>query len=366
VKLVFVTQTLDPAHGALAQTLDLARALAVRSDELVVLARENRWSDAPSNVTVRTFDADGKLRRTAAFERAIAASLPDADGLLVHMVPTFLSLAAPLAKARHIPLLLWYTHWHAGRALRLATSLADAVLSVDESSFPLQSAKLREIGHAIDVAAFAGTPPPEHAGPARLLALGRTARWKGLATLLDAFALAVDSGLDATLEIRGPSLTDDELAHRRELAARVAGDVQLRGRVTLLEPVPRAEVPDLLASVDAVASPSEPRSGATLDKAVFEAAACARPIVSTNASFASLLDGLPLQLIAPPRDPEALASILSAVAGAPLGVRAAAGEELRRRVVAHHSLDHWAEMVIAVMSEVRSRRGKAGSARAAR
>jgi glycosyltransferase involved in cell wall biosynthesis len=98
---------------------------------------------------------------------------------------------------------------------------------------------------------------------------------------------------------------------------------------------------------------------------VFEAAACARPIVSTNASFAFLLEGLPLRLIAPPRDPEALATLLGAAAAAPESVRAATGAELRRRVVEHHSLDHWAELVIATMRDVRSRRGKAGSARAA-
>jgi hypothetical protein len=72
-----------------------------------------------------------------------------------------------------------------------------------------------------------------------------------------------------------------------------------------------------------------------------------------------------LQLIAPPRDPAALASVLGAVAAAAPSVRAATGEELRRRVVEHHSLDHWAEMVIATISDVRSRRGKAGTARAA-
>ena len=86
-----------------------------------------------------------------------------------------------------MPLLLWYTHWHAGRSLRLATRLADAVLSVDTASFPLRTPKLRAIGHAIDVDAFAPLRRARREGPIRLLAFGRTARWKGLATLLDAF-----------------------------------------------------------------------------------------------------------------------------------------------------------------------------------
>ena len=365
MKLVFVTQEVDPNHGALGQTVDLVRALAARVDELAVVARDVNWNDVPANASVRTFDAGTKFARGMRFERALASVLPGADGVLTHMVPEFTVLAAPLTRARRLPLGLWYTHWHASRALRVAALLADPILSVDRSSFPIASPKVRPIGHAIDVERFAGSPPAEHDGPLRLLALGRTARWKGLLTLLDALSLAMAAGVEATLEIRGPSLTPDERAHRAELQGRIAEDPSLRERVALHDPVPRAEIPAVLAACDVVVSPSEPRAGSTLDKAVFEAAACARPIISTNASFASLLDELPLQLIAPPRDPAALAAVLGEVAGADRSVRAATGLELRRRVVEHHSLDHWAEMVISTMREVRSRRGKAGSAGAA-
>ena len=133
----------------------------------------------------------------------------------------------------------------------------------------------------------------------------------------------------------------------------------------LLPPVPRDEVPQLLAASDVVVSPNEPRSGSTLDKAVFEAAACARPVLSTNESFAPLLGGLALPLLAPPRDAAALAAAIVGVAAADPAVRAQTGWALRERVVAGHSLDHWADAVVEVISEVRSPRGTAGSARAA-
>ena len=200
------------------------------------------------------------------------ASLGGADAVLVHMVPEFAVLAAPAVRIRRIPFGLWYTHWHGGRALRAATGVVDVVFSVDRSSFPLDSPKIREIGHAIDVERFALAPLVAHEGPLRLLALGRTARWKGLETLLEAVALAVDRGADVQLEIRGPSLNDDERTHRSELERHVESDDSLRSRVSILPPVPRAEIPALIAAADVVVSPNEPRSGATLDKAVFEAA----------------------------------------------------------------------------------------------
>ena len=363
MKIVFVTQVLDPAHGSLAQTLDLVTALAAGTDELVVLCREDRWGEAPAGVQVRTYGARSKLGRALAYQRQLAASLRGADAVLAHMVPTFLVLAAPLARARRVPLLLWYTHWHGGRMLRVATALCTAALSVDTASYPLASRKVRGIGHAIDVTAFAPQPAGPAEGPLRLLAVGRTARWKGLATLLEAFALARDRGFDAALEICGPSLTDDEHVHREELVAAIDSDERLRGRALVSPAVPRSEMPALIAAADVVVSPVEPASGAALDKAVYEAGACARPVVTTNAALAPFLRDLPLSLLAPPRDPEALASALVTVGAAGPEARAAVGAELRRRVVAEHSLEHWANAVIAVVREVRSWRDSVRSGR---
>jgi glycosyltransferase involved in cell wall biosynthesis len=204
VRLVLVTQTLDPEHAALAQTLDLVHALAERVDGLAVVAREVRTATLPHNVVTRTFDARTRAGRTLAFERSLAASLGGADAILVHMVPTFALLAAPWVRARRVPLLLWYTHWHASRSLRLATLTVDIALSVDTASYPIASSKVRPIGHAIDVERFASAHPGGHRGPLRLLALGRTARWKGFATLLSAFAQALERGLDATLVRSSP------------------------------------------------------------------------------------------------------------------------------------------------------------------
>ena len=358
MKLVFVTQEVDPAHPVLAQTVDLVHALAERVDELAVLARRIEVA-LPANASGRTFDAATRSGRVVAFERGLAASIAGADGVLAHMVPEFAVLAAPQSRVRRVPLLLWYTHWNASRTLRLATRVVDVVLSVDEASFPIATPKLRAIGHAIDTSRFDAPPVTPHDGPFRILALGRTARWKGLMTLLDAVG-AVD---DVELEIRGPSLTPDEVAHRDELTARVETDPRLGGRVRILEPVPRDEVRALLAWSDAVASPNEPRSGATQDKAVFEAASCRRPVVSTNRSFAALLGGTPLPLLAPPHDADAVAAALVALRDAGIETRVAVGETLRERVVEGHSVAHWADAVRRVVTEVRSARGTAGSRR---
>jgi glycosyltransferase involved in cell wall biosynthesis len=356
MRLVFVTQTLDAEHPALAQTLDLVAALATRVDELVVLCQsEGAHPPLPANVRVRRFGARSRAGRTLRFLRGLAAELrrrPRPDAVLAHMVPLYVILAWPLARPLGVHIALWYTHWHAGRQLRLATRLADAVLSVNVRSFPLRSPKVRGIGHAIDVDRFAPTARAARKGPLQLLAVGRTARWKGYDTMLEALELAVRSGCDAQLEIRGPQLTDDERAHRRELEQAVLDSPELRDRVRIEPPLARDELPALLAGADALLSATQPRGSETLDKVVYEAAACEVPVLASNAALKEFLAGLPLELSFPSRDAEALCERLVALAAAAPTVRAEVGAELRRRVVTGHSVGSWADTVTATVARL--------------
>lgn len=364
MRIVFLTQVIDADHPALAQSADLVRALAARCDEVVVVCDHVGRHDLPGSVRFRTFGSRTRVGRGARFVRAVSretAIAPSRTALLAHMVPLYALLAAPFARRRGVPLLLWYTHWHASRSLRLATRLADAVLSVDRRSFPLETPKLVVTGHAIDVAVFRPLGRPTGGHPLRLLAVGRTARWKGYETLLEGVRLAVARGVEAELRIRGPSTTEDERRHRRELEAAVEARTELRGRVRIEEPVRRERLPAELAAADALVSPTQPERSDALDKAVLEAAACEVPVISSNAALDGLLDGLPLSLRFPPRDAAALADRLVALEGAKESVRRATGLELRRRVEAAHSLDSWADQVVA-LARYRAG-GDAGAAR---
>ena len=354
MRLVFVTQTVDADHPVLAQTVDLVRALAARCESVTVLCDSVHRHDLPGNVRFRTFGARTRPARGLRFVRAAAASLlprrTRPDAVVVHMVPLFVLLAAPLTKVLRIPVLLWYTHWNAGRSLRLAIPLVDAVLSVSAGSFPLATSKLHATGHAIDVARFTPSEDPPADGPLRLLALGRTARWKGYDTMLRALELATERGLDARLELRGPQLTEDERAHRRELEASIAASGVLRDRVLIEPPVARDEIPALLRAADALLSATQPRESETLDKVVYEAAACGVPVIASNTALDEFLAGLPVELRFRARDAESLAETLLAFAAAGSKARRDTGAELRRRVVAGHSVESWADAVTKIVA----------------
>jgi len=352
VRIVFATQLIDADDPHLAQTLDMVGALARRCDEVVVVCDRVGRHELPANVSFRTFGARGKLGRALRFEAALLrVGRPDA--FLAHMVPRFLVLAAPLYRPRGVPLLLWYTHWNASRELRLATRLCDAALSVHRSSFPLETPKVRGLGHAIDLAAFEPRPAaPAPDGPLRVLALGRTEPRKRLGTLLD----AVERGADVRVEIRGPQITEAERRHRDELERRVAASSLLAERVVIAEPVPRDEVPELIRAADAVVSLTRGETaGGALDKVVYEAAACAVPVLACNPNLGDLLGDLEPRLLFRAEDADDLSAVLAGVARLSAEERTALGQALRARVERDHSSETWADGVLRVVGEVADR-----------
>jgi glycosyltransferase involved in cell wall biosynthesis len=334
VRLLFVTQQVDPDHPALGATVPKIAALARRVDDVVVLADGAVPYVLPANARVRTFGARTKAGRGARFEAALAAELPGLRGAVVaHMCPIYAVLAAPLVRPLRIPLVLWYTHWRAGPLLRAAERASTAVASVDRRSFPLPSRKVRAIGHGIDVSEFACT---DHRGDGtlRLLALGRYSPAKGLDVVVHAVAAT-----DARLTVHGPTLTPLEREHRETLGELI-DSLGVGDRIRLEGPVPRAQVPELFAEADLLVN--NMRAGAP-DKVVYEAAASCLPVLASNPVFDELLDS---ELRFAREDPDELAARLREFEARDAAARAELGRRLRERVAAHHSADSWAEGIL--------------------
>lgn len=350
-RLLFVTQQVDPADPLLAATVPKVAALAERVDDVAVLALGGLPEALPGNVRVRTFGASRRALRGVRFEAALAAELrrrPLPDAIVAHMCPIYAVLAAPLARPLRIPLLLWYTHWHAHRLLRLATRLVDGVISVDRRTFPIDSPKVRAIGHGIDLRDFSCRPPGGNS-VLHLLALGRYSPAKGLDTVLRAIRLARDRGLDVRLKTYGPVANALERDHREELG-RLVGELGLEPHVALEGPVPRDRLPELFARSDALVN--NMRAGAT-DKVVYEACASCVPAVASNPAFEELFAGLEPPLHFERDDPDGLARRLHALAAVSPEQRGRMGRALRRRVEERHSVSSWADGVLRTVEELR-------------
>lgn len=330
-RLVFLTQRVDPEDPVLGATVPKLRALAQRADEVVVLAQAAVPANGlPDNVQVRTFGADGRFGRGVRFERELARALP-ADAVVAHMIPLYVLLSAPLVRPRRIPLLLWFTHWKRSRTLEAAALAATRIVSVDRRSFPIDSAKVRPIGHGIDVSEFPCVEP-EPGPKLRLLVLGRYSPAKGILTILRAVEEARSDGLAVDVELHGTASNELERAHRRELE---------RLGSPLGDAVPRSQLPRLFSRSDALVNNME--AGAP-DKVVYEAAASCLPVLASNPVFDELFEGYELRFERD--DPASLVERLRWLAGLGAVERRELGRTLRERVVSRHSVDTWADGII--------------------
>lgn len=321
MRLIFCTQRLDDADPVLAATVPMVRALAARVDELVVLCDTARTHVAP-NVRVHEFGAPTQAQRGARFAAALARELrPRPLGVVAHMVPLYALLAAPLTRPLGVPLVLWYTHWKGHVVVRAAERVCTGIVSVDERSFPLRSRKVRALGHAIDVSEFTCTDAP--ALPLRVLVLGRYSPAKGLETILEAAKRA-----DVQVEAHGTDATFE--AYKRELERRFP-------EADLLGPVPRTQVPVLFARSHVLVN--NMRAGSP-DKVVYEAAASCLPVLASNPVFDDLL---PHELFFDRDDVDGLAEKLRLL-------DSRRRPELRDVVERRHSVEHWADGVVATVS----------------
>ena len=338
-RLVFITQQVDPAHRALAAVVPQLHALARRVDEVVVLTDAGVDGALPPNARIKPFRAPARALRGARFAAALAPELRLRNGrvaVLAHMCPIYAVLAAPLTRPLRVRTLLWYAHWNPTRTLRVAEQLVTKVVSTDVRSFPLASDKVVATGQAIDVDRF--TCRERRSGAqTEAIALGRYSPAKGYEQILHAVAQIENT----RLRVYGPTLTEEEVQHKRDLRELVT-NLQLLERVELHDAVPRSEIPQLLAQTDVLVN--NMRAG-TSDKVVYEACASCVPAIASNPVFD---DVLPEEWRFGREDVTALAQRLHAFAALDDVARAELGRRLREHVLARHSVESWADRIVAV------------------
>lgn len=342
MKLLLVTQKVDRADWLLGFTHGWVKSLAARVEKLTVICLAQGETDLPSNVKVISLGKErgvSRVGRAIRFARAMAATTGEADGVFTHMSPPFAIAAAPFAKVRRIPLVMWHTHRAVTLQLKLAVALSDVVVTASRESVQLATPKARVLGHGIDTAQFSPSLQTVPGAPPLIVAVGRLSPIKRYELLIEAVKHLRTRGVEFRCAIVGTAPPGAE-SYEQKLRMLAAGGVEFVGAV------PHAQIAGWYARC-AVAVNLSANTG--MDKATLEAMFCGRPVLAADPTFAPLLgaEGASWQVV---EDPEVLANQLASILADPAGSaeRAAA---VRARAVAAHSLERLMDRLIQVFKE---------------
>jgi glycosyltransferase involved in cell wall biosynthesis len=266
-----------------------------------------------------------RLGRLVRFLGALLKTIGQVDGVFAHMSPIFAIVAAPFAKARRLPLVLWYTHRNVDLKLKIATALCDTVTTASPEGFQLPTPKLKVLGHGIDPDQFPPTPLPSTDRPV-VISVGRLSSIKRYELLIEAVQLLAQRGKKVNCRILGDEPPGGQ-AYGQQLRAFGQQWVEFPGGVPHNRIAAEYQGSSLVVNLS-------PTGG--LDKTVLEGLFSARPVLVANQTFAPLL-GREGQawLVAP--EAEAIAAGISAMlSDSHLNARI---QTIRERALAAHSLD---------------------------
>ena len=221
--LVFVTQQVDPAHPVLAATIPKIAALAARVDEVAVLVDRRRAGRAARELRrahVRR-EHEGRARRCASGARSRRELRRARRSRCSRTCVRSTRCSPRRSRVRcGVPLLLWFTHWHATPDAAARRACPNAILTVDRRSFPLASAKVAR-DRPRDRPRRVRLPEPRaRVGRCGCSRSAATRRRRG-STSSSRAAAAVDAGLDARLVAHGADADGlERAAPRRARAAR--------------------------------------------------------------------------------------------------------------------------------------------------
>jgi len=354
MRLLLFNLATDADDPILGFTTRWIHALAQRVEFIHVITMRAGRIDVPENVRVYSVGKEkgySEPRRAVEFYRLLLRVLREdrIDACFSHMIPIFTILAAPILKARRIPIVTWYAHPSLTWTLKLAHHLSDRMVTSLETAYPYRKDKLVVIGQAIDTDLFApdGTPPVE---PPMILCVGRLSPVKDHPTLLRAAALMRrEWGKPFRVVILGGPAGPQDEPYVRSLHRKVE-ELALQDIVSFHPPVPMTELPNWYRRCTVHVNLTPTGSG---DKVAWEAMACGRPCLVANEGFRETLGDYSAILLFRYRDSIDLASKLGSILSLPSSEWEGIGQYLRERVVQLHSLERLVTRLLSVFSEIR-------------
>ncbi|MFL5542789.1 MAG: glycosyltransferase family 4 protein, partial [Longimicrobiaceae bacterium] len=327
MRLLLFNLTMDADHPILGFASHWVAAIAARVESVDVLTLSTGRLELPANVRVHSVGKErgyGRPRMVVEFYRHLLrlTTRGRVDGCFSHMAPLFSVMAAPVLRARGIPLVTWFAHPSLTTRLKLAHAGSTRMVTSLPSAYPWRRDKLTVIGQGIDTDLF--VPGPAGAGDhgvPTVLCAGRLSPAKDHPTLIRAAARLRERGAPPfrVVILGRPAGSDTGYADALRAQVRELG---LEGVVAFEPGVPMRELVPWYQRCAVHVNLTPAGFG---DKVAWEAMACGVPTLVANTDFAETLGRCADELLFTHGSAESLAEKLVAVMALPPAERAAMG-----------------------------------------
>jgi len=380
--LLMLTRKVDRADTSPAGfTYNWVKKLGERLDKLYVITwQKSDRSNLPENIKIISLSGN-KFKKIFTLQKELLKILPKVDGIFCHQNPEYTILCGILAKIYRKKIISWYTHKQVSWKLHLVNLLADKILTASKESCRLKNRKKIVVtGHGIDIEKFKplsfhrkeppSLSPPSSRGEIEggekfiILSVGRISPVKDYETLIEAIeiltkhtissifslpgrkeSLFSGKGKEAILvQIIGAPALDKDKKYFEKLKNLVKRK-KLENCIKFLGPIPHNQILPYYQNCDLFINLSQTGS---VDKAVLEAMACEKLVITCNEAFANILNDK--RLLFEPKNPRNLAQKIINLMNLSNEEKEKINYSLRREVIKNHNLNKLIEKILLCFS----------------
>jgi len=390
--LLMLTRKVDKADTSPAGfTYNWVKKLGERLDKLYVITwQKSDRSNLPENIKIISLSGN-KFKKIFTLQKELLKILPKVDGIFCHQNPEYTILAAIWAKLFRKKIITWYTHKQVTWKLHLVNLLADKILTASKESCRLKNRKKIVVtGHGIDIEKFKPLflhrkKPPSLSPPSlrgeneggekfTILSVGRISPVKDYKTLIEAIEILTKHTSNSTSLFLGekepPSFISPSLRGENEneggeiILVQIIGapalekdkkyfeklknlvkHKKLENCIKFLGPIPHNQILPYYQNCDLFINLSQTGS---VDKAVLEAMACEKLVLTCNEAFANILNDK--KLLFEPKNPQNLAQKIINLMNLSNEEKEKINYSLRREVIKNHNLNKLIEKILLCFS----------------
>lgn len=350
MKLLVVTQKYDTGDSNLGIFVYWWDRFAQVLDRVYVLTLEKRTEPTSSNIQIFSMGKElgsSKITRLTNFYRHFLKTIGDVDAILVHMIPLYIWLAAPVAFAYRKPIYLWYTGVSAHWKLRLAVFFCKKVFTAHEAAMRIDTKKRIITGHGINIEKFKVKSLKLKVDESiTILSVGRITPSKGHDLIIKSVSDLIKSGYNLKLKIIGGVIQEYHQKYLESLK-KLTSDLKINESVEFSGPVSYEKMPEYLENSEVLIN-AVPFGG--LDKVVLEAMSSGIIPLSSNSAFLNVFpQEVSADLFFKVGDLEDLKNKLKNILDKKLYQNESLRAELRVVVVKNHNLDNLIDKIFKEM-----------------